>query len=72
MSNQQNTTQDDTDEKVCPECGEPYLNVSKVDARPNGALFESYTHSYTSNAELIVEESCQHILEWEEKTEQNQ
>ena len=55
---------------VCPECGEPYKSVSKVDARPGGALFENYVHSHESDVELIVDENCTHTLEWGEEAEQ--
>ena len=50
---------------VCPECDEEYIKVSEVDARPGGALFETYIHSYMNN-DLFgnhVAESCTHILE---------
>ena len=51
--------------EVCPECDEEYIEVTEVDARPKGALFETYIHSYQNN-DLFgnhVRESCLHILE---------
>jgi hypothetical protein len=56
---------------TCPECGEEYIKMTEVDARPGGALFEEYTHSYEDN-DLWgnhVDESCTHIIEWGEESE---
>ena len=57
---------------VCPECGESYIKKREVDARPGGALFELYIHSYENN-DLFgnhVDESCNHVLEWGEDADQ--
>jgi hypothetical protein len=59
----------DSQPDVCPECGDDYISMSKCDFRPEGALFEDYVHSYQSETELIVDESCTHVLEWGEETD---
>jgi len=59
---------------ACPECGESYIKVTKVDARPEGALFEDYVHSYENN-DLFgnhVDESCTHIIELGEEHPNNE
>jgi len=56
---------------VCPECGDEYLEMSTVDARPGGALFENYIHSYQENNLFgnHVRSSCIHIIEYGEEHE---
>ena len=50
---------------VCPECGRDYIDTATIDARPGGALFETYKHDKEHmGAFMEVTDSCDHIIEW--------
>jgi hypothetical protein len=55
---------------TCPECDEPYVKVTEVDARPGGALFEDYVHEIEERSVFNeITDSCHHIIEWGEESD---